>query len=146
MNPKVEEVIEKQKKRLKEKKRELRKKKNFLAKLGLIDKEKNLNSAYEPVKPKVTDEEYAGICKYFSPDSNDFYKYPKSAELLRTMSTIILVLGLISAIVLFYFTATDHHGDFNPISLIYLISVSLTSLITYAFGIAVADIVKNTSK
>jgi len=47
---------------------------------------------------------------------------------------------------LFYFTATDHHGDFNPISLIYLISVSLTSLITYAFGIAVADIVKNTSK
>ena len=144
MNPKVEEVIEKQKKRIKE--QELADKEKLLIKLGLVDekiKDFAYAGGYKPME--VTDEEYAEICKYYSPNNSE-YKLLKSDNLLRIMSTIFLVLGLLSAIVLFFCNVTDYHGHFNPISLFYLISISLTSLITYAFGIAIADIVKNTRK
>jgi len=166
MNAKVEEFIEEQKNI--RRKQELQERNKFLIKVGLIDEDKSTikystdeteecyiydkdrdlySNGGSSVPIEVTDEEFAEICKYYVPDEVDkIDQRPKSAKLLRTMSTIILVLGLISAVVLFFVIAANGNTDFDPISFVYLISISLTSIITYAFGIAVSDIVTNTSK
>ena len=90
-------------------------------------------------------------------------KTKNSAKNLRAVGNVILTLGLISGVILFFLTLTveleeyryseDTYEEytytwreFNPMSLVYSFSAIISSVIIWAFAKAVADIVDNTSK
>lgn len=73
-------------------------------------------------------------------------KVCKSAKTLRVIGIITLVVGIILAIILFALTCTHNVGyydEFNPVSLAWLMGVSLSAVSFWAFANSFASIDEN---
>ena len=69
----------------------------------------------------------------------------KSAKNLRNVGILVLIIGIILSIILFFSTYIDDKV-FNPMCLIYTFATMLPSLVIWAFAEAVADIVDYTKR
>ena len=70
----------------------------------------------------------------------------KSAQALRTIGIITLVVGCILAVTLFALTCTDgpsYDKSFNPLSLAWLFGLSMSSVVFWAFANSLASIDEN---
>lgn len=94
------------------------------------DQEKNKYYKEIAVPIEVTDEEYEEICKYFPENNVPVDNASYGAEnTLKTMATIILAIGLLSALVLVFLI---FGGVLPPIAFLYDIILFLTVLAFWA--------------
>ena len=73
-------------------------------------------------------------------------KVCKSAKTLRAIGIITLIVGIILAITLFALTCTHsvgYHDEFNPVSLAWLLGLSLSAVSFWAFANSFASIDEN---
>lgn len=148
MNEKVEALISKRKEELR--KRSLKRRNQHLVDLGLVsekstrqyfdtwqntpdckwDEEKKKYYIGVEVPLEVTDEEYAEICKYFPETTSMVEIETFGAEVtLKTIASIILVVGILSFLILVGMAIT---GEFPPVVVVYAIVVLIIGLSFWA--------------